>query len=253
MAPIFVALLTGVLMIPILIMVLAFGVGNETWLGPALYPCGALALVLAAVIFRRRLWWKVTLEQGTLVLGGGFLARRVPCHQVTMIRADVTMPTGRKRRPDGAREQKGKQRRKRKRPALSGRSAVVPVALEISTLTHLRVHLRREDARHCLETLHRHCTSALAIDARDTEYMPLDPRKIPAARRRLARLLLSSGLTGLVIGLAMAGVGGFVIIGAVRGVKELTDTMDAGYLLMGGLPLASGGWYAVRRGLRMML
>lgn len=261
MLPIFVPLLTGVLMIPLTILVLAFQIGSERWLGLGLYPTALLALVISAFVFKRRLWWQITLEKDRLVLGSGWLARRVLCDRVTMIHAGAASPSGKKRRPDWAVDDDERDRRERKRRSkerkhkvrLTDQPTVVPLAVESYWPNHARVHLRREDAQHCLETLHRHCTGALAVDADGTEYMPADPRKRPAARRRLAKLLVSSGVIGLVGGLAVVGLCAVVLISALRGHEDATDAMEAGALLAGSLPVAWGGWYAMRRGLRMML
>ncbi len=260
MLPIFVPLLTGVLMIPLLILVLGFKVGNPQWLDLGLYPTTLLALVISAFVFKRRLWWRITLEQGQLVLGSGWLARRVPCDRVTMIRAASASPSGRKRKPDWAVDDEERERRSRKRDrkrepkiGLTAQPTVVPLVVESYWPNHARVHLRREDAQHCLETLHRHCTGALAIDGDGTEYMPVDPRKRPAARRRLGKVLITSGVVGLVGGLAVGGLGAAVLIGALRGHEDATDAVEAACLLLGALPLAWGGWYAMRRGLRKML
>lgn len=254
--PVFSALLTGFLMLPMVILVLAFKVGSEAWIGWSVYPCAGLALVLGALIFRRRLWWRIRLEGDQLVLGRGFLARRVPCERVTLIQAGEAGPSGRRKRPRWAEDPDSKHRTDEElygpRHLTGGADAVVPLTLEISWIQHLRVHLRRAAADHCLQTLRQHCRAALAIDSHGTEYMPDDPRHLPAARQRLAKLLLTGGLVALVVGTLGVVLCGTVFVAMARGQQDWSDSVELVEILLGSLAAMGGGWYSARRAWRLI-
>lgn len=229
MLPIFALVLSGLLMIPVLVLALGFGVGHEGWLKPGWVATLVVALVLSVDMLRKRLIWRVAVDGDRVVFGGGAVGWSAPLSTVTLVRLGERLK-GRHATSDGG---------------------TVPLTVQTAHNRTARIFLGKNDALRCFGALMEACDGAAGVDLDGKEHLPKNPDKIPAARRRLGRLLLSSGALELAVGAALLLLLGMVGVDLLRGERELEWELFEGIeVLVTGVTLVGAGWYSLRRARR---